>query len=115
MNRNTRLLLVGMIIALSIAALAPFLASSNPDGLESTAGEMDEAGDKEADYYNSPMPDYVFPGQKDEEFAGLVAIVVGTIFMLLIALAFFSLTSKKNKKSIELSGKGETDVPSEHN
>ena len=106
MNRNSKLLIAGLIIALSIAILAPFLASSNPDGLESTAEEVDEAEDKEAGYYEAPMPDYAFPGIGDERFAGVMAIVIGTVFMLLLALLFFTLTPKKNRKSDDIIEEG---------
>jgi cobalt/nickel transport protein len=110
MNRNTRLLMVGVIIAISIAALAPYLASSNPDGLESTAGEMDDAENKEAEYYESPMPDYVFPGQEDEGLAGIMAIVLGTVFILIITLIIFTFTSRKNRKSTDIPEEGKNHV-----
>jgi cobalt/nickel transport protein len=99
-----------MIIAISIAVLAPFLASSNPDGLESTAGEMDEAEDKEADYYESPMPDYAFPGLENEGIAGVIAIVLGTVLILIFALVFFTFTSRKNKISADRTEEGKNDV-----
>ena len=38
--KNKKLLLGGIAAVLIIALLAPFLASSNPDGLESTAQKM---------------------------------------------------------------------------
>ena len=106
MNRNSKLLIAGLIIALSIAILAPFLASSNPDGLESTAEEVDEAEDREAGYYEAPMPDYAFPGIGDERFAGVMAIVIGTVLMFLLALIFFTLTPKKNRKSDDITEEG---------
>ena len=106
MNRNSKLLIAGLIIALSIAILAPFLASSNPDGLESTAEEVDEAEDREAGYYEAPMPDYAFPGIGDERFAGVMAIVIGTVLMFLLALIFFTFTPKKNRKSDDITEEG---------
>ena len=115
MNKNTGLLVVGMIIALAIAASAPFLASSNPDGLESAAGEMDEAENREADYYESPMPDYVFPGQEDEGFAGVIAIVLGTILIFLFVMTFYAFTSTNKRKSRATTEEGETDVCHEDN
>lgn len=106
MNRNSKLLLVGLIMALCIAALAPFLASSNPDGLESTAEEVDEAEGKEAEYYEAPMPDYAVPGIGDERFAGVIAIVIGTVLMLLLALIFFTFTQKKKRKLDDITEEG---------
>ena len=106
MNRDSKLLLVGLIIALCIAALAPFLASSNPDGLESTAEEFDETEDKEADYYEAPMSDYILPGIGDEGFAGVIAIVIGTVLLFLLALIFFTFTPKKKRKSDDITEEG---------
>jgi cobalt/nickel transport protein len=82
---NMKFLYAGIVIALILAILAPFLASPDPDGLESAAGgvvgeerlaEMEEAGS----VFSSPMPDYAIEGMgKSGEVA---AIVVGTLLVL---------------------------------
>ncbi len=82
---NMKFLYAGIVIALLLAVLAPFLASPNPDGLESAAegvvseeklAEMEEAGS----VFSSPMPDYGIEGMgKSGE---VVAIVVGTLLVL---------------------------------
>ncbi|MGB3908169.1 MAG: PDGLE domain-containing protein [Methanomethylovorans sp.] len=82
---NMKFLYAGLVIALIIAVLAPFIASSDPDGLESAAegvvseeklAEMEEAGS----VFSSPMPDYAIEGMgKSGEVA---AIVVGTLLVL---------------------------------
>ncbi|MCK4718033.1 MAG: PDGLE domain-containing protein [Thermoplasmata archaeon] len=95
MNRNARLILVGLILAVIIASLAPFLASSNPDGLESAAEGFHEAEGKEASYYEAPMPDYVFPGMGSEGAAGVVAIVSGTILLLVLGLGVLVIVRKQ--------------------
>ncbi len=82
---NMKFLYAGIVIALLLAVLAPFLASSDPDGLESAAAgviseeklaEMEEAGS----VFSSPLPDYGIEGMgKSGEVA---AIVVGTLLVL---------------------------------
>lgn len=89
-----RIMVVGALIAIIISVLAPFLASSNPDGLDKNLVELVGGGDEEHAEeiigerapieYEAPMPDYSIEGQgKPGEVA---AIVMGTIFMLLLGL-----------------------------
>jgi len=81
-SRDKKLLIGGVIIALIIAVLAPFLASPNPDGLESTAEKvMPNPETKPA--IESPLPDYTIPGLGKE--GEVLALVVGTIVVLIIA------------------------------
>lgn len=104
MNPKT-FLFAGLAVALVIAAMAPFIASSNPDGLESAffgifgakeiqGSELDEehaeAAEEEVaaitgnDFsLDSPFPDYTIKGlAKSGEAA---AIIIGTILVLGIA------------------------------
>lgn len=91
---------------LVIAAMAPFIASSNPDGLESAffgifgakelhgtelneehAGAAEEkvTGITGNDFsFSSPFPDYTIEGLA--KFGEAAAIIVGTILVLVIAL-----------------------------
>ena len=69
--------LIGLLIALAVALLSP-LASSHPDGLERIAedqGFLDRAEDTPYQI----IPDYVFPGVKNEAVATVVAGLVGTL------------------------------------
>lgn len=88
-KRDKKLLLFGIGLAVIIAIIAPFAASENPDGLESSAEEFESAEGKEDSKYESPMPDYIIPGLGDGENSGVAAIVIGTIVMLLLVLAIF--------------------------
>lgn len=90
-NRN--LIVGGLVIALIIAVLAPFLASSNPDGLESSAESLGVPESEAA--FQSPLPDYAIPGMEDNPWGGVLALIVGTILVLVIALAVAKLISKK--------------------
>ncbi|MDD3858446.1 MAG: PDGLE domain-containing protein [Methanoculleus sp.] len=105
---------IGIAIALVIAVAAPFLASGNPDGLESAffsiyeakpfmGSELDEdaagAAEEQAiattgnDFsYEALMPDYSIPGMdKDGE---VLAIVIGTLLMLILVFAVAKVSAR---------------------
>lgn len=104
--KKDNFLVFGIIIALAIAVAAPFIASSNPDGLESAffgifgakeihGSELDEnaAGAAEEQVqeitgntfsFAAPFPDYTIEGLS--KMGEALAIVVGTILVLVIAL-----------------------------
>lgn len=96
-NRN--LVLGGLAIALIIAILAPFLASSNPDGLESAAESLEVPESEPA--MESPLPDYAIPGMEDNPLGGVIALIAGTVLVLLVALGLAKLLAKKNGKGPE--------------
>jgi hypothetical protein len=69
--------LIGLLIALAVALLSP-LASPHLDGLERVAedqGFLDRAED--APY--EVLPDYQFPGIRNEGLSTIVAGLVGTL------------------------------------
>jgi cobalt/nickel transport protein len=92
-TQNRNLVLGGLAIAILIAILAPFLASSNPDGLESTAESL-EVPESEA-ALESPLPDYAIPGMEDNPWGGVVALILGTILVVLVMLGLAKLISKR--------------------
>lgn len=94
-TKNRNLIIGGLIIALVIAVLAPFLASSNPDGLESSAESL-EVPESEA-AYTAPLPDYAIPGMEDNPLGGVVALIVGTIVVLLVVLGVATIIGKRKK------------------
>lgn len=96
---NKTFIAVGIIIALVIGVTAVFLASGDPDGLESTAlmvqGQKTLTGATPADAeiqedltgkfsYTSPMPDYSLESLGTA--GGIVAIIGGTFIAFLIVL-----------------------------
>jgi cobalt/nickel transport protein len=100
MMDNKTFIIVGIVVALLIGVVAVFMASGDPDGLESTAlivqGEKTLTGPTPPDAeikedmtgkfsYSSPMPDYAL-GEEMGSLGGLVAIVVGTILAFLVVL-----------------------------
>ncbi|AUB54659.1 MULTISPECIES: PDGLE domain-containing protein [Methanobacterium] len=94
-TKNRNLIIGGLIIALIIAVMAPFLASSNPDGLESSAESL-EVPESEA-AYTAPLPDYAIPGMEDNPLGGVVALIVGTIVVLLVVLGVATIIGKRKK------------------
>ncbi|MGA2933614.1 MAG: PDGLE domain-containing protein [Methanomicrobiales archaeon] len=90
---NRTFIVIGIVIALLIGVMAVFLASSQPDGLESTAlviqgqktlagsapgnAEIHESPDGKFSY-TAPMPDYSL-GEKLGPWGGIIAIIAGTL------------------------------------
>jgi len=105
MDKKT-FLFAGLAVALVIAAMAPFIASSNPDGLESAffgifgakeiqGSTLDEeqAGTAEEQVtgitgnefsFGSPFADYSISGLA--KFGEAAAVIIGTLLVLGIAL-----------------------------
>lgn len=97
-NSNMKFLYAGIAIALVLSMLAPFLASSDPDGLESAAGGViEEAKLEEMEEMEpavgAPMTDYAIEGMgKSGEVA---AIAIGTFAVLAISFGFGKVFNKK--------------------
>lgn len=100
MMDNKTFIIAGIIVALLIGGIAVFMASGDPDGLESTAlvvqGQKDLTGATPGDAeiheetagrfsYSSPMPDYSL-GDSLGSLGGLIAIFVGTFLAFLVVL-----------------------------
>ncbi|WP_321419129.1 PDGLE domain-containing protein [uncultured Methanomethylovorans sp.] len=94
---NMKFLYVGIIIALILAVVAPFLASPDPDGLESAAGGLVSedrlsAMEEEGPVFSSPLPDYSIEGMgKSGEVA---AILAGTLLVLGISYGLGKIIKK---------------------
>ncbi|TAJ44481.1 PDGLE domain-containing protein [Methanofollis fontis] len=99
MMETRQFVAIGLALALVIGVAAVFLASGDPDGLESTAlyvqdeksltGPSPEDGDPEAVgheggmEYAAPMPDYTM-GDEAGKTGEVIAVVAGTILALII-------------------------------
>jgi hypothetical protein len=83
-------LVAALVLALLVAGVASYYASSHPDGLEYVAqqtGFLDTAEDSPAS--RSPMADYTTRGVEDERLSGGVAGVVGALVVLVLAGGLF--------------------------
>jgi cobalt/nickel transport protein len=104
---NKTFLIAGIIIALLIGVLAVFLASGDPDGLESTAlmiqGQKSLTGDTPPDAeiqedldgkfsYTSPMPDYSL-GEQFGPTGGIIAIVFGILLAFVLVFGALKLAA----------------------
>ncbi len=114
MDKKT-FIIAGIAIALIIAAVAPFIASSNPDGLESAffgifgakdlrgstldeemAGEAEErvAETTGNDYsFNAPFPDYSIEGF--DKLGEVAAVIIGTLVVVVIAFGLSRVVARK--------------------
>lgn len=110
---NKTLIAGGLIIAILIGVVAVFLASSDPDGLDSTVlvvqGQKALTGPTPPDAeieesiegkfaYSAPMPDYSL-GEESGPGGGILAIVGGTLLAFLVAIGLIFALKVAGKKS----------------
>lgn len=108
---NKTFVMIGIALALVIGVAAVFLASGDPDGLESTAlvvqGQKALTGDTPAEAeiheetkdrfsFTSPMPDYSL-GEELGPLGGIIAIVAGTLLAFGIVLGLLKFLVPKKK------------------
>jgi cobalt/nickel transport protein len=103
--QNKNIILAGAALAIFIAILAPFIASTNPDGLEkniitfvgggSTEKAREIIGEKNTVVYEPPFPHYGIEGM--DKPGKVLAIVIGTVFILVLGLGVSSLLKKKKE------------------
>lgn len=83
---SRRFFAVSLLVALLVAGVASYYASSHPDGLEyvaGTTGFLDSAEDSPT--ADSPLADYRTEGVDDERVSGGLAGVVGVLLVLAVA------------------------------
>jgi len=87
----------GLIVALVMAMFISLHASPEPDGLERVAENLGflEHGEGH-EVIESPMPDYVIPGIKDETVAASLAGLMGTLIMFGIGIGAGRILRKQN-------------------
>ncbi len=94
MKTTDRNLIIGaVVLCLVIGALAPFIASPNPDGLEKSAGELMSNPDTE------PVIQSLFPDYTIEPFGKvgeIVAMALGIVITLIIAYLVSLLLKRRN-------------------
>lgn len=90
-------LVAGLVVALLLAGVASYYASSNPDGLERVAeqtGFLDSAEDSPTG--DSPMADYRTDGVDDDRVSGGLAGVVGALLVLVLAGGLFAVVRRRS-------------------
>ncbi len=85
-----------LLVALLVAGVASYYASSHPDGLEYVAGKtgfIDSAEDSAT--ADSPLADYQTSGIDDARLSGGVAGVIGVLVMLVLSTGLFWLIRRR--------------------
>lgn len=84
--------IVGIIICLVIAVMSPFIASSDPDGLEKSAENMNVGESEPA--LSAPFPDYTIEGL--DQIGEIAALALGIIITLIVAYVVAMLLRRRN-------------------
>lgn len=80
---NRTFLVVGVLVALLLAGVVSFYASSAPDGLDRVAGDHGLArAEREHAAGDGPLADYRARGVEDDRLATAVAGVTGALVVL---------------------------------
>jgi cobalt/nickel transport protein len=95
---NKKDVLLGLCVALVLAGIVSFFASSSPDGLERVAedkGFLERGEVKPA--MEAPVPDYAWPRIKSEKLATSAAGVMGTLLVFGAAYGVAVLLKRKER------------------
>jgi cobalt/nickel transport protein len=93
---NRKEIIIGLIIALIVAFFLSPLASSLPDGLEKVAHDHDFiAKSEQGSILKSPIPDYSFPGIKNERMATAISALLGTLVIFGISCGLALLLKRR--------------------
>ena len=85
--KNRNLLIGGLFIVLLLGVLSPFIASTNPDGLESSVEHLNPNALQNQGYWHAPFENYKIPFLGNSPLAGVIALIVGILIAL--GLAYF--------------------------
>lgn len=98
-----RFLIAGVVVALLVAGVASFYASSHPDGLEYVAGKTGflDSADEDAATTGSPFEDYGTAGVENERLSGGIAGVAGVLITLLLGGGLFYLLRRRGEPSAQ--------------
>jgi cobalt/nickel transport protein len=94
-----------LVVALLIAGVGSFYASSKPDGLEFVAektGFLDSARDSPV--AESPFADYSIKGIDDVRLGGGIAGVVGSLIVLALAGGLFWAVRRRGSQDVKDKG-----------
>jgi len=87
---------VGLVASIFVAAIVSFYASGHPDGLEFVAeqvGFLNTA--KDSALATSPFADYAFVGLENERISVAIAGILGVLLTAAISFGLFTFLKKK--------------------
>ncbi len=87
---------IGLVTSIFVAAVISFYASSNPDGLEFVAeqvGFLNTA--KDSAVASSPLADYAFAGLENERISVALAGIIGVLLTAAISFGLFTFLKKR--------------------
>jgi cobalt/nickel transport system permease protein len=99
-RRNWTFLAGGVLVALALACIVSFWASSKPDGLEKVATDQGIAVKAEDhDLADSPLADYGTKGVDDERLSVAIAGATGVGLTLVLGGGLFWVVSRSARRS----------------
>ncbi len=105
----------GLLVALVIAGIVSYWASSAPDGLNKVAEDKGlNANESDSATSGSPLAGYSTSGVSSAPVSGGLAGVVGVVVVLFIAGGMFAVISRRNNGSADQDGhaaEGSTTTP----
>ena len=96
-SKNKSLLIGGLIIALIIGVLSPFIASTNPDGLDASAEHLNPSIMDNPGYWHAPFNDYIIHQLGDGPLAGIAALILGVLIALGFVYIVTEILKRRNK------------------
>lgn len=111
-RRTTGFLLAGLVVALLIAGLGSFYASSHPDGLVKSAedeGFLGTARDSAA--ADSPLAGYGVSGVENDRLSGGLAGIIGVAVTLVVAGGVTLLVRRRSGDDADSSATSDAPAP----
>lgn len=99
-KKDITLIVIAIILCIAISALSPYIASSNPDGLEKSAEDSGLPEDFAVEQINgipdAIFPDYAFANNPDNQALQIVALVIGVIITLILGYGVAEIVKRRN-------------------
>jgi hypothetical protein len=101
-RRTTGFFLIGLAVALLLAGIVSYYASSEPDGLEKVAADHSlDAGARPSGTADGPLADYAVAGVGNERLSVGLAGVIGVGSTLLVAGGLFLVLRRREPTASE--------------
>jgi cobalt/nickel transport system permease protein len=102
MSRNRKFLLAGLVLALFLAGVVSFYASSAPDGLEKVASDQGiDAKAKDHSAADGPLADYGTKGVDNNRLSGGLAGLAGVLLTFAVGGVLFVALSRRRPRDAD--------------